>query len=164
MVPISHGRCHLGYRYFFFCPLVNYLFLTIWFSLVTSIFFINFLTWYIFFLYLSIIQLGIFFLVMLPFTWLFLASCVTGLIVLTSIFLTEFRTMLYYWAMNLCLLVTSSFKKLFSSSNNFILFFRVVASSVLILQSCVLFTVVLTTIAHLWNTISLPFFSYIILI
>ena len=44
--------------------------------------------------------------------------------------------------MNFYLLVTSSFKSLFSSFNSFILIFRVVISSVLILQSCSLFMVV----------------------
>ena len=37
--------------------------------------------------------------------------------------------------MNFCLLVTSSFKSLYSSSNSFTLFLRVVVSSVVTLQS-----------------------------
>ena len=58
----------LGCKYF--CSFLSVGKRTIRFFFVISIFLTTFLTWFIFLLFLSIIQLGILFLVMLPFRWL----------------------------------------------------------------------------------------------
>ena len=107
--------------------------MTICFVFVTSIFFITFLTWFIFFLFLPITQLGIFFLVMLPFGWLLPGLVVTRLIGLTSRLWLSFELCCDIMLMNFCLLVTSSFKSLFQAPT------VLCYSSVFILQSRLLF-------------------------
>lgn len=59
--------CHAGCKYFCsFCLLVSSLSLALYFFLSYFHLFITFPTWFISFLFLSIIQLGIFFFVLLP--------------------------------------------------------------------------------------------------